>query len=120
MQTIRPRAKTPRSTRFDRLVGVAIATAAALVAIPATAADGRSPKEKELIAVLRSDAAEAGKAIACKGLAVHGSADAVPDLAKLLGNERLAPRRDAPRPGRSRLEHVPRPSGLAALQRQAT
>ena len=56
----------------------------------ASAGDGASPKEKELIAVLRSDAPEADKALACKRLAIHGSADAVPDLAKLLGNERLA------------------------------
>ncbi len=56
----------------------------------ASAKDGAGPKEKELIAVLRSDAPEADKAMACKRLAIHGSADAVPDLAKLLGNERLA------------------------------
>jgi HEAT repeat protein len=56
----------------------------------ACAGDGRTPKEQELIAVLRSAAPEADKALACKRLAIHGSADAVPDLAKLLGNERLA------------------------------
>jgi len=56
----------------------------------ASAGDGASPKEKELIAVLRSDAPEADKALACKRLAIHGSADAVPDLAKLLGHARLA------------------------------
>jgi HEAT repeat protein len=113
MQTIRSCAKMPRPTRFVRLVGVAIATAAALAAIPAAAADGRSPKEKELIAVLRSDAAEAAKAIACKGLAVHGSADAVPDLAKLLGNERLASW------ARIALESIPDPACDEALRAAA-
>lgn len=53
-------------------------------------ADGQTPKEKELIAILRSDAAPADKAITCKHLAVYGSSDAVPDLAKLLPNEQLS------------------------------
>ena len=56
----------------------------------ARAADGRTPKERASLAVLRGDAAESDKAMACKELAVFGSVDAVPDLAKLLGNERLA------------------------------
>ena len=49
-----------------------------------------SDKEKELIAVLRSDAPAAEKAMTCKHLAVHGSSAAVPELAKLLANEQLA------------------------------
>jgi len=68
--------------------------AAALVAAPglvpsALRADDAG-REAELLAVLRSDKPEADKALACKGLAVHGGAAAVPDLAKLLDNERLA------------------------------
>lgn len=47
-------------------------------------------KEKELLAVLRSDAPAANKAITCKLLAIHGSAEAVPDLAKLLPDPRLS------------------------------
>jgi len=47
-------------------------------------------KEQELIAVLRSDAPGSEKAIACKGLAIHGSSTAVPDLAKLLPNPQLS------------------------------
>ena len=79
----------------------------------ACAGDGRSDKERELIAVLRSDAPEADKALACKGLAVHGSADAVPDLAKLLGNERLASWARIP------LEAIPDPACDASLRAAA-
>jgi len=61
-----------------------------ILSAEACAADGRTPKEQTLLAVLRGDAAEADKAMACKELAVFGSVDAVPDLAKLLDNERLA------------------------------
>ena len=50
-----------------------------------------APKnEKELIAILRSDAPKAEKALACKNLSVYGSKEAVADLAKLLGDEQLA------------------------------
>lgn len=47
-------------------------------------------KEAELIAVLQSEAPGAEKAIACKQLAIYGSGKAVPELAKLLGNEQLS------------------------------
>lgn len=47
-------------------------------------------EEQKLIAILESDSPEAKKALACKSLAVHGSQDAVPALAKLLPNERLS------------------------------
>lgn len=69
---------------------------AALIAVSANSSrafDGpeSSPeKEKELLAVLRSDAPAAEKALACKGLAIYGSAAAVPDLAKLLPNPQLS------------------------------
>jgi HEAT repeat protein len=46
-------------------------------------------KEKELLAVLQSDAPAADKAIACKKLAIDGSAAAVPALAKLLPDQQL-------------------------------
>ena len=50
-----------------------------------------SPKnEKELIAILRSNAPKAEKALACKNLSVYGSSEAVADLAKLLGDAQLA------------------------------
>lgn len=47
-------------------------------------------KERELIDLLRSDAPPAEKALACKRLAIDGSSEAVPELAKLLSNEQLA------------------------------
>ena len=63
--------------------------------------------------MLRSDAAEADKAIACKHLAVKGSAAAVGDLAKLLGNEHLASWARIP------LEAIPGPEASAALRQAA-
>lgn len=46
--------------------------------------------EQEQLAILRSDAPKADKALACKKLAIDGSAAAVPDLAKLLSDPELA------------------------------
>jgi HEAT repeat protein len=46
--------------------------------------------EAELLEVLRGDAPGSDKAIACKRLAVFGSAAAVPDLAKLLSDEKFS------------------------------
>ncbi len=69
---------------------------AALIVMAATgtrAADDQntpSEKEKKLLAVLRSDAPPAEKAITCKLLAIHGSSAAVSDLAKLLSDPQLA------------------------------
>jgi len=68
------------------------------------------PAEADLIAVLRSEASEAEKAVACKKLAVKGSAAAVGDLAKLLANERLASWARIP------LEAIPGPEADAALR----
>ena len=45
--------------------------------------NGSPENERELIAVLRSDAPAADKALACKHLAIHGSSAAVPELARL-------------------------------------
>ncbi|MEI8379004.1 MAG: HEAT repeat domain-containing protein, partial [Planctomycetota bacterium] len=77
-------------------------------------AEGPNPeKEKELIALLRSEAPAADKALACKHLAVHGTANAVPDLARLLENPQLSSW------ARIALEVIPGPEAGAAL-RQAT
>ena len=65
----------------------------AVVATSARAADdikSSSEKEQELLAILRSEAPAADKAIACKHLAIHGSDAAVPDLAKLLSDAQFA------------------------------
>ena len=62
----------------------------AMASVSARAADGQNAKERELIAILRSDAPKSEKAVPCKQLAVYGTSDAVPDLAKLLTDAELA------------------------------
>ncbi len=49
-----------------------------------------SDQEQRLLAILRSDSPGGEKAIACKQLAIHGSSEAVPELAKLLPNPQLS------------------------------
>jgi len=51
--------------------------------------DAPAKNEQELIPILRPDAPAAERALACKHLSVHGSSDAVPDLARLLADQRL-------------------------------
>lgn len=70
-------------------------------------------KEKELIAILQSAAAPADKAIACKKLAIDGSAAAVPDLAKLLPDPQLHSW------ARIALEAIPGPEADEALRKAA-
>jgi len=69
-----------------------VVSATALLSTAAIADDAAqsTDREQELIALLQSDAPGAEKALACKHLAVHGTAAAVPELAKLLSNEQLA------------------------------
>jgi len=77
------------SARFVALLAALIVTTAA----PTWAADdpnASTGRESELLAVLRSDTPAADKAIACKLLAIHGSNEAVPDLAKLLPDPQLS------------------------------
>jgi len=60
------------------------------LAVPTVqAAEPEAAKEKELISVLQKGA-PAEKALACKQLAIHGGKAAIPELAKLLGDEQLA------------------------------
>lgn len=69
------------------LSGVAVC----LLALSVTASvQADEPQEADLLAVLRSDALGAEKALVCKQLAIHGSAAAVPELAKLLPNKQLS------------------------------
>ena len=67
---------------------------AAILSLSAPSASfGQDPNardEASLLAVLNSDAPAADKALACKSLAVYGSAEAVPDLARLLPDEQLS------------------------------
>lgn len=86
-----------------------------VLATASTQADGdQNPtqtKEAELIAILRSDAPKGEKAIACKHLAVYGSSDAVPELARLLSDEQLASW------ARISLEAIPGPEADEALRK---
>jgi HEAT repeat protein len=68
-------------------------------------------KERELIAILRSDASKSEKAVACKRLSVDGSSEAVPELAKLLADEQLASW------ARIALEAIPGPASDEALRK---
>jgi hypothetical protein len=45
--------------------------------------------EPELLAILRSDAPEGQKALACKFLSVYGSNECIPEVAMLLPNEHI-------------------------------
>jgi HEAT repeat protein len=70
-------------------------------------------KEKEALAILQSDGPAADKALACKKLAIDGSAAAVPDLAKLLADPQLHSW------ARIALEAIPGPEADAALRKAA-
>lgn len=73
------------------VVFLATLAAIALAFINEGIGQSTAPKdEKELIAILRSDAPKGEKALACKNLSVYGSNEAVTDLAKLLEDEQLA------------------------------
>jgi HEAT repeat protein len=67
-------------------------------------------KERQLIAVLKSDAPPQDKAIPCKQLAIYDSKEAVPALAALLSNAELASW------ARIALEAIPDPAADAALR----
>lgn len=80
--------------------------AAALLAAPAVSV----AQEAELLAVLKSDAAQKEKADACRVLAQVGTKQAVPVLAALLGDEQLS------HMARYALEPIPDPSVDDALR----
>ncbi len=67
-------------------------------------------KEPDLIGILTGDAPAADKAMACKRLAVYGTAEAAPELAKLLSNEQLSSW------ARIALENIPGPKVDEALR----
>ena len=69
-------------------------------------------KEKEQLAILKSDAPAGEKALACKRLAIDGSAAAVPELAKLLPDPQLSSW------ARTALEVIPGAEADAALRQK--
>lgn len=93
-------------TRSALIAALLLATAASSAQAQKLSAE----KEKELIAVLRSEAPSADKAIACKRLAVDGSSAAVEDIAKLLTDPQLSSW------ARIALENIPGPESAAALK----
>ena len=72
--------------------------------------DATAENERQLIAVLESDAPPADKAITCKRLAIYGTKEAVPALAGLLPNRELASW------ARIALEAIPDPAADEALR----
>lgn len=100
--------KTRRYTGF-----VVVLAALAVLAAASGRADDRQDaareKEVQLIALLKSDSPAAEKAVACKQLAVYGSPDAVPELAKLLADPQLSSW------SRIALEAIPGPAADDAL-----
>jgi hypothetical protein len=95
---------------FSKAFGLCVVLTVTAGATTAAAAPGPTASEADLVAVLRSDAPEADKAITCKYLAVKGSPAAVADLAPLLANPRLASWARIP------LEAIPGPEASAALR----
>lgn len=93
---------------------VLFATLAAFSATHSNVATAAPEKEADLLAVLRSDAAGAEKAMACKKLAIYGSAAAVDDLGNLLPDPQLSSW------ARIALEVIPGEEPNAALRQAAT
>jgi HEAT repeat protein len=102
-----------RTRSLHVLLRCLVALAMTGFAAAALADDTSAEKEKGYLATLRSDGPGGEKALACKGLAVHGSAAAVPDLAKLLGDEKLSSWT------RIALEAIPGPEADEALRTAA-
>ncbi|MFP4058515.1 MAG: HEAT repeat domain-containing protein [Candidatus Brocadiia bacterium] len=87
-----------------------LAAAADLVRDMAQSPRGRKKAEEALIAFLGSEATPAAKAFACRQLSLVGSAEAVPALARLLGDARLS------HPARMALARIPGPEASQALR----
>ena len=87
---------------FSRIrnVTLAVLIAASALSVSANVEIGYAPpdtmkgtpaeKQRQLIAILKSNSKPQEKAVACKRLAVYGTKDAVPSLAPLLADEQLA------------------------------
>lgn len=95
----------------NRNFTIGVAGFAAVIALSVANVRADEAKEKESLAVLRSDAPAGEKAIACKKLAIYGSSEAVPDLAKLLPNPQLSSW------ARIALEAIPGPAADEALRK---
>jgi len=94
------------------LLALALLTSSGLSELVAPNFGGKSSREieLELIAIMRSAAPDADKALTCKKLAVYGSAAAVPVVAPLLEDERMCSW------ARIALEAIPGPEADKALR----
>lgn len=105
---------TIRRSIFPSLcyAALSILFAAVLTTVVGAADNSVSSTEQEskLLAVLRSDAPAAEKAMTCKKLAIYGSDQSVPELAKLLSDPHLSSWARIP------LEVIPGPVAEAALR----
>jgi len=91
--------------------GIALGAAfLATASLPALAAEGSADKASEALAVIKSGAPSADKAMACKKLAIYGTPEAVPSLASLLTDPELNSW------ARIALEVIPGPAADAALR----
>ena len=97
--------------RWMLLAWAALAIAACAALPTVLPAAEPSARESELIAVISGDGEEADKALACKDLAIYGSAASVDALGRLLTNERLASW------ARIALEAIPGDEASATLRR---
>lgn len=96
---------------FMKLHTLLLSAAVLLLAQTSFAAEqSRAEKQRELIAILKSDAPPQDKAVPCKQLAVFGDKEAVPALAPLLSIK------DLHSWARIALENIPGPEADAALR----
>ena len=95
--------------KIQRVAGV-IVLAASMSVTCAMAGEDATKDQQKLIAVLRSQAPAAEKAITCKRLAIYGGPEAVPALAPLLADEKLSSWARIP------LEVIPGPAADEALR----
>ncbi len=98
-----------KTRRYSVLLAATIAVALTTAFLRAADAP-QGATTKTLVTVLRSDAATFDKARACQQLAALGDKEAVPALAALLADEKLASH------ARSALESITDPSAAAALR----
>jgi HEAT repeat protein len=109
-----PMSKCDRPTMLELKTRGLLRAMAAMVfllaVLPAQSAEKAAPQVKDLVAVLQSDAALEKKAEACRRLALTGDASAVPVLAGMLADEKLA------HMARYALEPIPGPEVDAALR----
>jgi HEAT repeat protein len=95
---------------FTALLASSVAAGSARAAAAADSQSSPAEKERTLIGVLESQTPADEKAITCKKLAIYGTKDAVPALAPLLSDPRLASW------ARIALEAIPGPAPEAALR----